>query len=215
MLEWTTPLLAWATAACGTDNPGFRDCEEWRELEFTKLQGSLHMAYSGWVGSEGGNRNAPSDNFGPYGRQGEDDGAGHPYTHVYGCALDPDGNLWRLQTYWQVPADPPLPLPVSLSDEPREDGEPQATFGGASTMCVDADCADDRAVFVTYPYSINPAKGEGTVVRYGTGDAASLAASVSLERTSGNSTSILRIDVDVTWPPGQSEIGAGGDGGGS
>jgi hypothetical protein len=213
-LAWITASLAGSTGACGTDNPGFRDCEEWHEPGLVKLSGSLHMSYSGWVGSDGGNRNAPSDNFIPYGRQGEDDGAGHPYRHVYGCALDPGGNLWRLRTYWEVPAEPPLPLRVSLSDEPRDDGEPQATFGGESSMCVEADCVDDRTVFVTYPFSINPAVGEGTVTGYGTGDAASLVANVSLERRSGLDTSIVRVDVDVTWPPGEGDVGAGGNGGG-
>lgn len=202
-------LAACAASACGGDeSPGFRDCEEWRTPGFVRLQGSLRLDYTGWVGSQGGNQNAPSGDFKPYGAHGLDDGSGKPYMDVFGCALDTEGNLWRLQTLWQVPSGAEAPLPVALDDEPRPDGATQALFSGDAVMCTNAECADAHVAFKTRAQSINPLAGEGTVTSLGSEKDAGLAATVAMEVSQGTEKRQVRIEVDVTWPPG--EGGAGG-----
>jgi hypothetical protein len=202
-------IAACAASGCGGDEPpGFHDCEEWRRPGFVRLEGTLRLDYTGWVGSQGGNQSSPSEDFKPYGAHGVDDGDGKPFTDIYGCALDAEGNLWRLRTFWQVPSGVEAPIPVSLDDEPRPDGAPQALFSGDAAMCVDADCVDSRSVFFTRATSIDPDLGEGTVTRFGSEENATLAATVGLDLSNGIDTHRLRINVDATWPHG-----AGGAGG--
>jgi hypothetical protein len=137
---------------------------------------------------------SPAKNFQPYGWHDEDDVA-----HVYGCALDDDGNLWRLRTYWGFPSAAP-PYDVVL-DRENDDGLTVGTFGGDAVMCEEADCGSAEgslAVLTTRP-GLNPNEGEGRVTEWRQAPT-SLKAEVTAHPSNAIADSDTFITVDVTWP---------------
>ena len=216
---------AFALGACeDEEHPGFRDCLEWssdalwHEQGVVPLDGSLHLRFSDWVQGAQAVIDSPEANFKPRGyfATGSSTSADADFVAVAsGCALDGDGNLWRLATSWTISTDETPPIPVSVCDDSAADCDgnsstnepPAAMFEGYALVCIDADCTKEVAgaseweVLSVRTWDLTPAPGGGTVSDLSRVEPVHVQATVTVERSP---TSVYEnpvvVELDVTYP---------------
>ncbi len=198
-------------AGCGGDkSPGFRDCTEWKTTQNRRqLEGTIHQRFSGWI--EGAQRvvSSPPGDYRPHGYVIATDEDPFVALGVAGCALDADGNLWRLSTHFSIRKNATAPIPVSTCDAsswPCEGNStpqdpPPTLIEGYSVLCMKADCTQGEWETFDTLWDLNPYSGGGEVTEWSSSPPLHLTASVTLvPPITAFSDDPTVIDVDVTFP---------------
>ncbi len=199
-------------AGCGDDDPpGFRDCLEWQNALLKPLAGGkLGQSFSGSLEGAQHVVTSPDDNYGPHGYYDEEANDGYAAVGVAGCALDDEGNLWRLQTRWSIRKDIETPYPVSLCDgtswpcdgSSTPASEPPAVlFQGFSLVCGGSDCTKGEWETFDTLWDLNPWSGDGTVTAFSPIPPRRFAATVNVvPPIIAPHDDATRVELDVTLP---------------